>query len=87
MFFFFFLKACLFSAAWSLGGVSDLSLLHTGFSSCGAAGSVLTARSLSCPVTSGILVPGPGIEPVSPALEGGFLSTGIPGKSLDASYF
>lgn len=41
----------------------------------------------SVPVASGILVPGPGIEPVSPALEGGFLSTGIPGKSLDASYF
>ena len=28
-----------------------------------------------------ILVPGPVIEPVSPALEGGFLTTGSPGKS------
>ena len=26
-------------------------------------------------------VPGPGLEPVSPALAGGFLTTGPPGKS------
>ena len=30
-----------------------------------------------------ILVPPPGIEPVSPALEGGFLTTEPPGKSPD----
>ena len=30
----------------------------------------------------GILVPGLGIEPLSPALEGRFLTTGPPGKSL-----
>ena len=29
----------------------------------------------------GISVPGPGIEPVSLALEGGFLTSGLPGKS------
>ena len=29
-------------------------------------------------------LPGPGIEPVSPALAGGFLTTVPPGKSLDA---
>ena len=29
-----------------------------------------------------ILVLGPGIKPVSPALAGGFLTTGQPGKSL-----
>ena len=28
----------------------------------------------------GILVPGPGIKPMSPALQGGFLTTGPPGK-------
>ena len=39
-------------------------------------------RRLSCPAVCGILVPGPGIEPVSPALVGGFLTTGSPGKSL-----
>ena len=27
-------------------------------------------------------LPGPGIEPVSPALAGGFLTTASPGKSL-----
>ena len=30
----------------------------------------------------GILVPQQGIDPPSPALEGGFLTTGPPGKSL-----
>lgn len=30
----------------------------------------------------GILVPGPGMEPISSALQGGFLITGPPGKSL-----
>ena len=32
--------------------------------------------------TCGILVPQPGIEPTPPALEGGLLTTGPPGKSL-----
>ena len=40
------------------------------------------AHGLSCPAAWGILVPRPGIEPVSLALEGGFLATGSPGKSL-----
>ena len=56
-------------------------------SSCSArapqgAGSVVAARRLSCPAACGILVPQPGIEPAFPALEGGFLTTGPPGKSL-----
>ena len=54
-------------------------------SSCGAwapelEGSVVAACGLSCPAACGILVPWPGIEPASP-LEGGFLTTGPPGKS------
>ena len=44
-------------------------------------GSVVAVHGLSCPVACGILVPQPGIEPASPALEGGFLITGRPGKS------
>ena len=32
------------------------------------------AHGLSCPAAWGILVPRPGIEPVSLALEGGFLA-------------
>ena len=35
---------------------------------------------LSCPSSCGILVPRPGIKPKFPALEGGFLIPGPPGK-------
>ena len=50
---------------------------------------ILAASSLSCitklhglicPTACGILVPRPGIEPATPALEGRFLITGLPGK-------
>ena len=43
----------------------------------------VAACRLSCPTACEILVPQPGIEPMSPALEGGFLITGLPGKSLN----
>ena len=46
------------------------------------ANSVVEVRGLSCSGACGIFVPWPGIEPVSPALAGGFLTTGPPGKSL-----
>ena len=45
--------------------------------------SVVAALGLSRPAAGGIFVPWLGIEPVSPALEGRFLTTGPPGKSLD----
>ena len=35
----------------------------------------------------GVLVPRPGIEPMSPALEGRFLTTGPPGKSQEGIAF
>ena len=41
----------------------------------------LAAMGLSCGMQAGILDPQPGIEPTSPALEGGLLTTGLPGKS------
>ena len=41
---------------------------------------------LSCPIACGILVPLPGIKPLSPALEGGFLTIGPPGKSLPRAF-
>ena len=44
--------------------------------------SVVVARGLCCPAARGILIPRPGIEPTSPALEGRFFTTGPPGKSL-----
>ena len=43
--------------------------------------SAVVSYRLSCPTASGILVPRPGIGPESPALAGGFLITGPPGKS------
>ena len=61
---------------------------HVGSVVCGTralalrrASSVVVARGLSCPTACGILVPQPEIEPVSPALEGRFFTTGPPGKS------
>ena len=43
--------------------------------------SLAVVCGLSCPAASGILVPQPGIELVSPALEGRFLTTGPLRKS------
>ena len=40
----------------------------------------LVAYALSCSAACGILVPWLGIKPTSPALQGGFLTTGPPGS-------
>ena len=40
------------------------------------------ARRLSCSATCGTRVPQPGVRPTFPALQGGFLTTGSPGKPL-----
>ena len=53
-------------------------------SSCGM-GLVVAVLWLSCSVVCGILVQPPGIEPASLALQGGFLTTGPPGKFIDWS--
>ena len=42
----------------------------------------LSLVRLSCPATCGIVVPRPGIEPQSPALESRFSTPGPPGKSF-----
>ena len=47
----------------------------------GEQASVVVARGLSCPMAMWDL-PGLGIEPVSPALAGRFLTTGPPGNPL-----
>ena len=47
-----------------------------------ACGVFIMIRGPSCPVAHGIFVPQPRTEPTSPALEGGFLTTGPLGKSL-----
>ena len=43
--------------------------------------SVVVELGLGCPEIFGILVPQPGMKPMSPALEGRILTTGPPGKS------
>ena len=48
--------------------------------------SVVVALGLSCFAACGMLVPQPGIEPESPALECRFLTSGPPGKSQPACF-
>ena len=48
--------------------------------------SLVSPQQLSCSWTCGILVPQAGIKPVSPALEGSFLPTRPPGKSLPVHF-
>ena len=67
----FFLFMYLFLAVWSFG--------------CGTQVSLWLWHTGS--VTDGILVPLPAIEPVFPAFEGGFLTTGPPWKSLFDVWF
>ena len=43
--------------------------------------SLVVVRGLGCPLACGILVPQPGVIPMSLASRGGFLATGPPGKS------
>ena len=50
------------------------------------AGSVVAVHGLSCHEACEVLVPQPGIEPASPALEGRFFTTEPPRKSLSVSY-
>ena len=44
--------------------------------------SLVVVRGLSSSMACGILVHLPGIKPMSPALQGGFLTSGPPGKAL-----
>ena len=65
------------ASAWAGAAVAaprPLSSWHTG--------SLLVVLGFSCSKAWGILVPQPGIKTMSPALEGRFLITGLPGKSL-----
>ena len=60
--------------------VSGLSFSIWGLHWC--AGSAVAVCGLSCPAASGILVPWPGIKPVSPAFQGRLLTTAPPEKFL-----
>ena len=48
---------------------------------------LVVVRGLSCPMACGILVPWPGIEPMSPALQSRLLISGPPGKSPSQPVF
>ena len=47
----------------------------------------IVTHGLHCPSVHGILVPQPGLEPTSPALQGRFLTTGPPGKFLRVTFY
>ena len=72
------------SGGYSLGALPGLLMavasLVEELRALGEQASVVVARGLSCPMAMWDL-PGLGIEPVSPALAGRFLTTGPPGKS------
>ena len=51
-----------------------------GLSSCGVQAQLLQRSGLRYPTACGILVPGPGIEPTSPTMEGRFLTIGHQGS-------
>ena len=69
------------SAAWSGSCGSWLFIALCGIFPLWNAGSVVVALGLSRLMASGVLVLPPGIEPTSPALQGGFLTAGPPRKS------
>ena len=67
-------------------GVQASVVAVRGLGSCGSW--ALERRLSSCGARAQLLcgmwdLPGPGLEPVFPALAGGFLTTALPGKSLD----
>ena len=83
---------CLRCCAWAFPGCGARASHCSGFSCCGAwdlgmqASVVAACRLSSCGARAWLLhsmwdLPGPGIEPVSPALAGRFLTTAPPGKS------
>ena len=70
--------------AWALGARASVVVAH-GLSSCGSR--ALECRLSSCGTRASLLcsmwdLPGPGLDPVSPSLAGGFLTTALPGKPL-----
>ena len=76
-------RASLCWGARALGGQASV-VMALGLSSCGSR--ALECRLSSCGAQALLRrsmwdLPGPGIEPVSPTLAGGFLTTASPGKS------
>ena len=80
-----FIAACRLSSSCGkrrlLSGCSEWASRCSSFSSCGSRASVVAVHGFSCSAACRILVPRPGIKPMSPAWAGGFLTAGPPGKS------
>ena len=66
-------------------GIWDLPLPHAGSLDATWLLWLWRMQGFSCSVAYGVLVPQPGIKPVSPALQGRFFTTGPPGKSPSPS--
>ena len=90
-----YILGCVRSKLWPMGAllhhVGSSVAVH-GLSNCSmwvlvSAGSVAAVCGLSYYAACKILAPLPGIEPLSPALQGGFLTTGTPEKSLESFCF
>ena len=86
---FFFLAVLGLNCSMQVLLIAERGLGYTG-SAVAVLGFPLVLHGLSCLAACGILVPRPWIEPTSPALEAGFLTTGPPGKfpipSLNISF-
>ena len=93
----YFWPLWVFIAAHGLSLAAQASL-HSGFSCFRAqalvqggrrcnTGSVVVAHRLSCLTACEIFIPGPGTEPLSPALASRFLTSGPPGKFHDGKFF
>ena len=89
----YFCLCWVFVAGYGLSLVEVLGLLIAGASLVaehglqGLRASVAAVHKLSRSVECGIFVPSQGIEPMSPELSSGFLTTGLPGKSLEKYIF
>ena len=68
-------------------GCVEVLVVVRGILRCSPWVSLVVFRGLCCSKACGILVPRPGIQLVSPALEGRFLTTGPPGKSQDRYFY
>ena len=77
-FFFRFIYLCIWLCQ-ILAAAHEILLCHSG--------SFIVAHRLHCSTACRILVPWPGIEPASPALQGEFLTPGLPGKTLQHIFF
>ena len=82
----------IFKMYLSIFGCQLLVAAHRIFiASCGifrqSTGTLCVVPQLGCSTACGILVSRPGIKAMCPALEGGFIITGPPGKSLRLIFF